>query len=189
MGRAKVSGAKETGPPPSFLSEPLTDRKSPRGRPTVFTRTRKQEFCDRLIAGESVREICASNWMPWESDIYRKHLRNDASFREQYTQARADSLERWEDEIIEISDDSSNDYIDRMTKNGEIVTVVDTDHINRSRLRVDSRKWLMSKRLPKKYGDRVQTDVAGTLTLEALVSAAVAPPKLLDGPAVVEREE
>ena len=32
----------------------------------------------------------------------------------------------------------------------------DGEHVQRARLRIDSRKWLMSKMAPKKYGDRIE---------------------------------
>jgi hypothetical protein len=37
-----------------------------------------------------------------------------------------------------------------------VETVLDHEHVQRSRLRVDARKWLLSKLLPKQYGDRVE---------------------------------
>ncbi|HEY1863793.1 MAG TPA: hypothetical protein VGG77_08915 [Roseiarcus sp.] len=57
---------------------------------------------------------------------------------------------------MEIADDSRDDYME--TKHGP---VVNSEAINRSRLRVDARKWAMSKMLPKKYGDKIETKVTG----------------------------
>lgn len=67
-----------------------------------------------------------------------------------YARARMLLTESLVDEIIEISDDKSRDFV--QTDDG---LKVDHDHINRSKLRVDSRKWLASKIAPKLYGDRV----------------------------------
>ena len=55
-------------------------------------------------------------------------------------------LIRWEDEQLEIADNSTNDWVAR--ENGEKAGT-DHDHIQRSRLRVEARKWIMSKRLPR----------------------------------------
>jgi hypothetical protein len=65
------------------------------------------------------------------------------------------------DELLEIADDSSKDKYS--IEIGEGVEIEKTDHevIQRSRLRVDTRKWLMSKMLPKKYGDRIQQELTG----------------------------
>lgn len=58
-------------------------------------------------------------------------------------------MEAMAEEILEIADDGLNDF-----KQVDGRQVVDQENINRSRLRVDTRKWLMSKLAPKKYGDR-----------------------------------
>jgi hypothetical protein len=58
------------------------------------------------------------------------------------------------DEIMEIADDATNDYTTRAKEEGAEV-VVNHDHISRSKLRVDTRKWMLSKMLPKVYGDKV----------------------------------
>ena len=56
------------------------------------------------------------------------------------------------DEILEIADDSNRDLIER----ADGVLTVDHEHIQRARLRVDTRKWILSKMLPKVYGDKFQ---------------------------------
>lgn len=84
------------------------------------------------------------------------------SFADQYARAREMLMEFWSEEIVEIADDGSNDFMDQKNKDGEVVgEVVNHEHITRSRLRVDTRKWLMSKLAPKKYGDRMATEITG----------------------------
>ena len=61
----------------------------------------------------------------------------------------------WADEILDICDDGSNDWIERQNKDGSTYETVNSEVINRSRLRVDTRKWLLSKLMPKKYGDKI----------------------------------
>lgn len=56
------------------------------------------------------------------------------------------------DEILEIADDNASDYY----TDDEGLRRVDHDHIQRSKLRVDTRKWLLAKALPKIYGDKLQ---------------------------------
>ena len=63
-------------------------------------------------------------------------------------------MESWADEITEISDDGSNDWMTVKRGGGE-VEVENREVVNRSRLRVDTRKWLMSKIAPKKYAERL----------------------------------
>ncbi len=57
------------------------------------------------------------------------------------------------DELLEIADDAQNDWITRM-RGDEEIQVANYEAINRSRLRVDTRKWLLSKALPKINSDR-----------------------------------
>ncbi len=58
------------------------------------------------------------------------------------------------EEIVEIADDGRNDWMEVMSKDGESIGWrLNGEAVQRSRLRVDARKWLMSKLLPKKYGE------------------------------------
>jgi hypothetical protein len=73
------------------------------------------------------------------------------------TRARAEQADKLFREIIEIADDASDDYV--TTSDGK--RIVDHENIQRSRLRVDARKWAAARLAPKKYGDRVEHDVKG----------------------------
>jgi hypothetical protein len=59
-----------------------------------------------------------------------------------------------EDEILEIADDSRNDWIQRRGRNGKTETVLNHENIARARLRIVARFLLLSKALPRNYGDR-----------------------------------
>lgn len=98
--------------------------------------------------------------MPSKTSVFR-WLNDQPSFRDQYARAREAQAEHWADEILEIADDGSNDWMERRLKDGATETVIDHEHVTRSRLRVDSRKWLMSKLAPKKYGDKVVNEHTG----------------------------
>jgi hypothetical protein len=90
--------------------------------------------------------------------VFRWLESNDA-FREQYARAREAQADTLADEILEISDDGSNDWMQRTGKDQEPAWQLNGEHVQRSRLRVDSRKWFASKVAPKKYGDKLE--VAG----------------------------
>lgn len=77
-------------------------------------------------------------------------------FRHQYAQAREDQADLYADDIVDISDDGSNDWIERALDGGRVEMVLNHEHVTRSRLRVDSRKWMLSKLKPGTYGDKVQ---------------------------------
>jgi hypothetical protein len=61
------------------------------------------------------------------------------------------------DELLEISDDNSRDY--KSDTNGNLSA--DHEHINRSRLRIDTRKWYLCKLAPKRYGEKVSVEATG----------------------------
>lgn len=132
------------------------------GRPSSFTQETADTICDRLCAGESLRKICCDEAMPDQATVYRWLRTNDA-FREQYTRAREIQADTLFDETLDISDDGSNDWMEDKEKadgfryNG--------DAVQRSRLRIDTRKWMAGKLAPKKYGEKVDLNVTGGLTV------------------------
>lgn len=130
------------------------------GRPSKYTDDLALVICERLALGESLREVCSSDGMPDKSTVLRWIVGNEP-FRDQYARAREAQTEHWLDEILEIADDGTNDWIERQNKDGSKFEVVDHENIARSRLRVDSRKWIMSKLAPKKYGDKITQELTG----------------------------
>jgi hypothetical protein len=121
---------------------------------SIITQEIRDRICDLIAEGGTVRQICKQPGMPARATVYLELARNEA-FAEQYSRAMAAQTVMWEDELIEIAEDGSNDWIQRETRAGDKEKVVDHEHINRSRLRVDTRKWIMAKRQPKKYGDKL----------------------------------
>ncbi len=78
-------------------------------------------------------------------------------FSEQYAKGCEARAHYWADEMLDIADDGANDYMQREGKE-----YVNGEAIARSRLRVDTRKWLLSKMLPK-YADKPITETVETL--------------------------
>lgn len=109
--------------------------------------------------------------MPDKATVFR-WLADRPDFRDQYARARDEQADFYAEEILQISDDGRNDYY--VTEDG--TEIVNHDHIARSRLRVDSRKWLASKLAPKKYGDKVDVEHSGGLKIEAVEWRIVDPP-------------
>lgn len=109
-------------------------------------------ICERLMEGESLRSIVCAEGMPGRSTVHR-WLADDTEFRDQYARARAIQADTLFDEMLDIADDGSNDWIERRREDGSTETVLDHEHVQRSKLRVDTRKWMASKLAPKKYGD------------------------------------
>ena len=133
------------------------------GRPSLYSQELADRICDQLSDGRSLRSICLADDMPAKITILM-WLRSKPEFQNQYARAKDESADALADEIIDISDDSTNDYVTRLNYNGpNPERVVDAEHINRSRLRVDTRKWIASKLKPKKYGDLTQLQHSGSI--------------------------
>lgn len=120
-------------------------------RPSSFTQKKADAICLRLADGESLRSICAGKDMPDRVTVFR-WLREREEFRNQYARAREDQAESIFEEILEIADDGRRDYVE----DEEGHQAVDHDHIQRAKLRVETRKWMLGKLAPKKYGERLQ---------------------------------
>jgi len=72
-------------------------------------------------------------------------------------------MEAFEDELNEIADDGRNDWMTVTRRDGSEIEVANNEVLQRSRLRVDTRKWIMSKILPKRYGDKLAVGGADDL--------------------------
>lgn len=148
------------------------------GRPSTYSADIAGRICDRLSAGETLREICRDDAIPAQSTVYL-WLRTQAEFSEQYARAREVQADTWADEIVEIADNGSNDWVARNHGEDDDGWRVNGEHIQRSRLRVDARKWLMAKAAPKKYGDKIENvhtgPDGGNLKIESIRRVIVDP--------------
>jgi hypothetical protein len=128
---------------------------------STYTQEVADEICALLESGESLNAVCKRDRMPLEQTV-RGWARDDREgFAAKYARAREIGYLRLADEILEISDDGTRDTY----KDEAGVERTDQDHIARSRLRVDSRKWLLSKMLPKVFGDKIEGEVTHTGTI------------------------
>lgn len=127
-----------------------------------FNETVADLICGRMAEGETLRQVCRDPAMPARSTVYRWLSRNP-SFADHYARAREALVESWADEIIDIADDGTTDYVIKKGRNGAEYEAVDQEHIQRSRLRVDARRWLLSKLNPGQYGDHMEVEHTGAV--------------------------
>jgi hypothetical protein len=128
----------------------------PGGRPTDYTRELGEEICHAIAtSSKGLIALCKLNphW-PDRSNIF-KWRRNNLEFRDLYEQAKKDQVEALVDECLDIADDTSRDSLTRINAEGEEYEVANTEYMNRSRLRIDTRKFLAAKLAPKLYGEKV----------------------------------
>lgn len=109
------------------------------GRPSTYTDEMGDRICDLLTEGKSLRKICMGDDFPHASTVY-VWLDRFPSFADKYVRAREAATEDMLEDILEIADEKG---IDPQEK----------------RVRIDTRKWVMGRLKPKKYGDKQQVEV------------------------------
>ena len=133
------------------------------GRPSDYTEELAEAICLRLAEGESLRSVCSDDGMPSKQAVLR-WLNRHEKFRAQYVRAKEQGAEAIAEELFDIADDGANDWMEKLDKEGVCIGYqLNGEHVQRSKLRIDTRKWYLSKIMPKKYGDRIQHDQTITM--------------------------
>jgi hypothetical protein len=125
--------------------------KKPRQRPREYNREEVTAYvCEQIASGKSLRAALRNKknlptpqgFLRWLSDA------NDpaaAAFNEQYTRARTLGWELLADEVLELADQQTESSVEAQ----------------RARLQFDARRWMLSKMLPKVYGDKLVQEHTG----------------------------
>ena len=123
---------------------------NPIGRPSKYSEELADTICARVANGEGLVKICKEDVMPARSSVMLWLFKNK-EFSDKYALAREQQADFYFEEILEIADNNQSDTYEDEKGN------IRTDHevVNRSRLRVDTRKWIVARLAPKKYGDHV----------------------------------
>ena len=135
----------------------MTERKRRVGRPpTAYTPERADEILRRISEAESLKTICQDVGVH-ESTVYGWVLDDHEGFGQRYARAKHLMALKWADELDEIAGDRRDDF--KQDEDGKWKP--DYEVIARSKLRIDTRKWVLAKMLPKVYGDRIVTELTG----------------------------
>ena len=134
----------------------------------MFTQEKADAICELLANGASLRKSAAEIGV--SAPTVLRWCEENPAFSEQYASARARGYQLLADEIIDISDDATGDVVE--TEQGPRV---DAERVARSKLRVDSRKWMLSKMLPKLYGDKIDLNHSGAVRFEKIETVIVDP--------------
>lgn len=125
-----------------------------KGRPEIYNDELAIQLLSEIAStSKSLRTICKIDGMPSVTTVL-KWLRDKPDFAAQYARAKEEQADYLIEEMIDISDDGSNDFM-TITKGNESYEVENKEVTSRSRLRVDTRKWIASKLKPKKYADKI----------------------------------
>jgi len=142
-------------------SQALPTSKHPGGRPTQYRDSIGALICARIAEGETLSAICRTPGLPARQTVH-KWRRGNSQFDDDYCRARADQASFWADEIVEISDDTAMDTIQTVDKKGNSVEIPNHANVQRDRLRINTRQWVMAK-TSSRYADKVAHDHAGSV--------------------------
>lgn len=129
---------------------------------SIYTEDLAERICELIAtSSKSMKVICTecgcevATVLCWLSEGHRNYREE---FAKMYARAKEMQAEFMAEEIIEIADDSSQD-LEGYNEYGK--PIENKEFVNRSRLRVDARKWAASKLKPKKFGDKIDVTSAG----------------------------
>lgn len=105
------------------------------------------------------------DWMEGELEQLMQVILHDEDTRLMYDEARKLQAEAWGDEMIQIADDATSDYYTATDRQGNEYQKVDHEVVNRSKLRIGTRQWLMSRLHHERFGDRIQQEITGDLNV------------------------
>jgi len=127
------------------------------------------KICLLVSEGYSLRKIGAKEGMPSDTTILNWcngiGIDQDIDFLGQYMRAKEDYAEHIAEEIINIADHATNDYMAAQEDGGGTGYKLNGEAMQRSRLRIDARKWLAGKLKPKRYGEKSLVDSGGSVSI------------------------
>lgn len=132
------------------------DEAKRRGPESGYTEELGQLFCELIAMGLSVKQALRHPLLPNTTNTIYLWLHQNDDFAKLYRIAQRGRAEAMVEEMIEISDDADDDI--KMGANGP---VLNTSSVNRSRLRIDTRKWVASKWFSERFGDKVTNEITG----------------------------
>ncbi len=117
------------------------------GEPIRFSQEIFDEICAQIAEGKSVKSICLKDGMPTERAFYKwLEKAGNEHLVQQYAHARESQADTLFNDCLDIAD--QYEQTAEKLEGG-------TDHIQRAKLRIDTRKWMAGKLAPKKYGEKV----------------------------------
>jgi hypothetical protein len=151
---------------PSWLSVP--DPKPPRmsKEAKALLHVEYEQIFERVIEdvyrGRSLQSLIQDDFRLISYEDFLRWVRRDPERHERFKEAQEMRTEFLAGEILEIADGV------------EAVDPTSNDTVNRDKLRIDTRKWLMSAHNKKRYGEVKQVELGGTISITEALAAAQA---------------
>lgn len=131
------------------------------GRVSTFSQKIADKIVDLIAGGKTLTEACKSPGMPNRRTVQR-WCHQFPEFDRQYQRSQELLADALFDEIKAIADDGTGD----VTIDAKGRQRVDWENVNRSKLRVETRKWLAAQLNPRKYGDKLRQEIEQTTKVE-----------------------
>ena len=128
-----------------------TKPKSTAGRPTIYSEELIERICEQISNGKSLRVVCRAKDMPSMSTVMVWLGEND-EFSEQYRKATGQREDFHFEEMMEIADK----------------VLPESAEVAKAKLQIDTRKWVLSRMNPKKYGDKQQMEHSGDVAVNMI---------------------
>ncbi len=114
-----------------------------------------------------------------------KYVANNDELAERYARAKVQGLHAVAAEMLDIADEPRPGVI--VTEGPKGTETKTGDMVERARLQIETRKWLLARLMPKVYGDR--TIIAGDAENPLAIEHTDAVGALLSRPAIADGEE
>jgi hypothetical protein len=124
------------------------DQKPAPQRPTEYSKEIGKTICGRLVEDESLRSICSEPAMPDLATVAR-WISNNKEFRERYAFAREFQAHCIADETLELVDEISTQWVEKVRANGRVVQGPDRNSRPRCLLRLEVRNWVSDELLAR----------------------------------------
>lgn len=144
----------------------------------------EQRIIEGLCDGVPLRELCRQDGMPSWRTVY-DWIAADEELATRIAHARELGFDAIAEDILDIADDGTNDWIERQRNDGSTELVINSEHVQRSKLRIETRLKLLAKWSPNRYGDnatlnlgnkngealKIETQPADPMVVSALTKA------------------
>lgn len=120
-------------------------------------------ICQEIAKGVTLREICRREGMPNYSVVY-DWIKESEEFSQRFALARESGFDQIAEETLDIADNASNDWMEVNDPDNPGYKL-NGEHVQRSKLRIETRLKLLAKWSPKKYGEKIDHNVDGSVTI------------------------
>lgn len=127
------------------------------GKPSTYTDALATEVCEWLANGGTLAAYCRQEGKPAHRTVH-EWRKAHKDFGDAYDEAMLQGCHALLDETLEIADDGTSDFVP-----GKSGPVFDSEHVQRSKLRVWARHELVKRKRPDVFSDRVQMQHSGSI--------------------------